>query len=304
MISRQVLGTMRIRETRLPLSQVASLQELSIQSAESFRPLLAPVYLLLKKNEKLISIKGPFDFFTPEDFNKLGANKLYLSAFIQNVTPFVDAALEIRQALEWSETGVTGTLGPTSYEISDAVLRILAKLWSEIPIGVSELHVAEDPLQKSKHIGIETFFLAAFANRFCDPLPSDWIQSAYEADVERYEHALLKAGAMVFFALHLGYLDFPHLNQIYRSVFLKTADISHDSERVFISKELQDLQGWLDTVISSNDIGVLSSDQFFNAKNRSTQKIRSRLLRVCQELMSEESNAAPSVYGEKGIYDV
>jgi hypothetical protein len=295
---------MRIRETRLPLSQVASLQELSIQSVESFRPLMVPVYLLLEKNQKLISIKAPFDFFTPEEFNKFGNhNKLYLSPFVEDVTPFVEAAFEIRQALEWSETGATGALGPTSYEISDSVLRILAKLWAEKPWVASDLQVAEDPNSKSKHIGIESFFLAAFANRFCDPLPAEWIQEAHASDVELYEQALLKSGAMIFFALHLGYLDFAVLNRIYRYVFAKATGIVGDGGPVFISKELQELQGWIDTIITTSDIQVISSDLFLVGKNRASQKLQSRLFRIRHELMNPESKA-PSVYGEKGIYDV
>ncbi len=295
---------MRIRETRLPLSEVASLQEFSIQSAESFRPLLVPVYLLLEKNQKLISIKGPFDFFTPKDFDKLGTqNKLYFSAFIESVNPFTDAAFEIRQAIEWGESGTTGALGPTSYEISDAILRILARLWAEAPIAVSAEQVAEDPNEKSSHIGIESFFIAAFANRFCNPLPPEWIEEAYEADVEKYEQALLKAGAMVFFALHLGYLDFTVLNRIYRRVFSLTAGITGDGEAFLISKELQDLQQWLDITISSSDIQTFSSDQFQVGKSRAAKKLQGRLFRIRQDLMNPDSTA-PSVYGEKGIYDV
>lgn len=280
---------MRFNLKKLPLETVDSLRQFTLDSVEPFRPLPAPVYLLMSKNQKFVSIKGPFDFFTPKDLIKLkSAEKLYFSEFLDRVEPFRAAARKIKATLSWGATGSTGVLEPTSYELSNAVLQILGALWAKVPGGEEGL------------IGIESYFAVAFANELCDPLPGDRLMQARESDVDRYELALLRSGVAVFFALHLGYVDLKILNGLRYRIFLENVKLAGLTAIIPFSKELDDLNKWVNVVVHSPEITTISSDQFQWSLNRTTQKLKSRLIRVRSELLSAQAELQ-TVYGENGI---
>lgn len=281
---------MRFNLKKLPIETVDSLRQITLESVEPFRPLPAPVYLLMSKNQKFVSIKGPLDFFTPRDLDRLkSVETLYFGEFLDRVQPFRDAARKTRSILSWSGPTGTGVLEPTPYELSDSILRVMGGLWAKLP--------GDDP----NLIGIESYFAVAFANELCDPLPGDRMMQAREADVDRYELALLRSGVAVFFALHLGYIDLSTLNGLRYRVFVENVKLGGLSALLPFSKELEDLNKWVNVVVHGPEITTISSDQFQWSLNRTTQKLKSRLQRVRQELLQEDY-ALQSVYGDGGIF--
>lgn len=279
---------MRYRLKKLPLDAAENLRPFPVDALEPYRPVPAPVYVRLAKNEKFVSIKGPMDFFTPREIDRLrSADALYFSDFIDRIEPFRQAARRIKAILSWQAPSRDG-LEPAPYELSDSVLRTLANLWSTHSI------------KGEQHLRMETFHAVVFANEFCDPLPEDRVLQAREADVDRYELGILRSGLAVFLALHLGYLDRALLNQLRSKIFLEAVKLQSLSRRIPFSKEFNELMIWVEGLVDTPNVVTLSTDQFAYSLNRVSQKLKSRLFRVRRDLCT---HPLPwnSVYGENGI---
>jgi hypothetical protein len=286
---------MEFRTRKLPKTKAAELSPFIVDSAEPYRPLPAPIYLLLPRNDKLVSVKGPFDFFTARDLEKLKAGgKYYYGPIYSRVEPFQDAARDVAKMLRWNTPNATEVLEPSPYEISDAVLRKVGTLWAP----VSNLNGAD----RTGPVAIESYFAVAFANELCTPIPGEWMEHAREKDPDDYELSLLRSGVFVFLALHLGYLDLELLSRYRLRYFSESIKVfgSDGSRDVPISMELNDLKKWTEILIHSPEILLISSDQFDHSINRVTQKLKSRLARVRKDLVDPESLLAHT-YDDGGL---
>lgn len=272
---------MQFKLRKLPKTKVASLESFPLETAEPYRPLPAPIYVLLTRNEKLVSVRGPFDFLTPRDLVKMKAGgAYYYGPILGRVEPFLVAAREVRRMLGWSQPNATRVLEPAPFEISDAILRKLSSLWGNVP-GKSS--------SNESVIGIESYFAVAFTNELCDPIPADRLETAREKDPDLYETALLRAGVFVFLALHLGHMDLKLLNEFRFRFFSELIQVTGMSDFVPISSELSELKKWTENLIPSPEIFLISSDQFQHSISRVSQKLRSRLLRVRTQLIDRDA---------------
>lgn len=271
---------------------MAELETFQVETAEPYRPLPAPIYVLLQRNEKLISVKGPFDFFTTRELERMkGTGSYFYGPIFKRVEPFHRAAREVKQMLGWSQPTATGVLEAAPYEISDAVLRKLAALWAPVPSTV-------DP--NAEVIGVESYFAVAFANELCDLIPGDRLEMARDRDPDLYEIALLRSGIFVFLALHIGYHDVKMLSQLRYRFFHELIQITALQTFAPISQELAELKRWTEHLIHSPEVLVITSDQFQFSISRVTQKLKSRLFRVRKELMDPEAMLAHT-YGDGGL---
>ncbi len=270
----------------------AELSPFSPDTAEPYRPLPAPVYVLLSRNDKLVSVKGPFDFFTPRDITKMKSGQYFYGPILRRVEPFQLAAKEVKSMLGWSLPTATQVLEPAPFEISDAVLRKLASLWATLPPSGNS---ADETM-----LGIESYFAVAFANELCDPIPGDRIEMARENDPDLYEIALLRSGIFVFLALHLGYLDLKVLNALRYRFFHELIQVTGLGNFLPLSLELAELKRWTENLIHSPEIHLISSEQFQHSISRVTQKLRSRLLRVRLELANPDTPLAHT-YDDGGL---
>lgn len=286
---------MEFRTRKLPKAKAAELSSFPIESAEPYRPLPAPVYLLLSRNEKLVSLKAPFDFFTARDLERLKPGSLlYYGPIFRRVEPFHAIAQDVRKMLGWNAPNATDVLEPSPYEISDAVLRKLGSVWAPLSL----LNGAD----RDGPIGVESYFAVAFANELCDPIPGEWLELAREKDPDFYELSLLRAGVFVFLALHLGYLDLKILSA-YRMRFFSDANSDfglNGATAIPLSLELTELKRWTETLVHSPEVVVISSDQFDHSISRVTQKLKARLLRVRRELADPSTVFAHS-YDDGGL---
>jgi hypothetical protein len=197
---------MDFSKRKLPKEAAESMRICPIDTVKPYAMMLAPVYAYMKLNEKFVSVKAPLDFFTPGELDKLRTfEAFHLPAFVDTVLPFRSAARSVRALLSWSpELSVKGprkdlvALPPASYELSDAVLRIVGPLWSS-------------------QAKVEPFFVAAFVNELCELLPAESLTTARDRSFDLYENAVLGSSWAVFLALHLGYVDLAFLNRLHRA---------------------------------------------------------------------------------------
>lgn len=282
---------MHFKTRKLPKSKTAELEAYPVHTAEPYRPLPAPIYVLLPQNEKLISIKGPFDFFTPHDLTKMkAAGSYFYGPILKRVEPFLLAAQEVKKMLGWSQPTATRVLETAPYEMSDAILRKVASLWAPV--------ASEGSNQQA--IGVESYFAVAFANELCDPIPGSRLEIARDRDPDLYEIALLRSGVFVFLALHLGYMDVKVLSDLRYRFFNELIKLTGLQTFAPMSQELSELKRWTENLIHSPEVLMVSSEQFEFSISRVTQKLKSRLLRVRTEL-SDPNAVLAHTYDDGGL---
>lgn len=286
---------MEFRTRKLPREKAAELTSFQIETAEPYRPLPAPVYILLPRNEKMISVKGPFDFFTGRDLERLKTGgSFYYGPIYGRVMPFQAIARDVQKMLRWNSPNATHVLEPTPYEISDAVLRKLGAVWAPL--------FTMNGAERDGPVAIESYFAVAFANELCDPIPGTWLEHAREKDPDVYELALLRSGVFVFLALHLGYLDLKMLSAYRLRFFHEAIQIfgSGGANSLPFSNELAELKRWTESLIHSPEVLTISSDQFDHSISRVTQKLKSRLARIRKELVDPSATLAHT-YDDGGL---
>jgi len=255
-----------------------------IESVRPYFPIPAPVYILLSGNGKFVSVKGPLDFFTANELDRLRpAGNFYYPPFIRKVLPFRREALQFRNlllAIEQAKNGNQEDLVniPSPFEISDAFLRIAGNLWSD---GVL----------------VEPFFVSIFIHEFCDGLDPDWMASARDKDVQLYEQAILRSGWAAWQAMHLGYLNIAWLTQFRDTVFRVAAGLlNHKSE---ILRLLPDR--WMrDEALRALPLSAIGVERTLSIAERG--KLASRAERLRTDLITERDTFR-SIFGPGGFRD-
>ena len=91
---------MLFEDKKLQLESVERLIQCPVHSIEPFALMLAPVYILMKLNLKLVSVKAPLDFFTEEELQRLKSHEVfYLPKFVKSSVRFQTAARLIRKII-------------------------------------------------------------------------------------------------------------------------------------------------------------------------------------------------------------
>lgn len=282
---------MEFSRKKLPQNAASTLRSCLIRTVQPYAPMLAPVYVLMRRNEKFVSVKAPLDFFSPEELEKLASfESFFFPEFVDTVIPFQKAARSIRALLSWTpgRSDSQGALPPAPFELEDAVLSLVGPLWS---------------VRDSQRLAIEPFFAAVFANELCEPIASAVLLRAREQDILKYERAIVAAGWSVFLALHLGYCDLDVLNdlrlRVFEDLFAGMMTRSADAS----GSELDDLGFIADLSIGEKTAGVIDASFFDERSERVARKIASRIRRVTGEF-ARSGRPIPSIYGEGGFVDV
>src|SRR5688572_28742190 len=118
------------------------LVKISSGDLEPYNLLYSPVYVYLVKNEKFLAVKGPFDFFSDEDLERLKTHDaFYVPKFVQSLNYFRKSAKQIRIVLQ---SRLTTTLriqqdpnfkvltARAPFEISNTILSVLGMLWNKL----------------------------------------------------------------------------------------------------------------------------------------------------------------------------
>jgi hypothetical protein len=267
---------------KLPKEAALNLRICPIASVKPYALMLGPVYVFMRLNEKFVSVKGPLDFFTPEELERLKTfESFHLPEFVDQALPFRQVARHARSIVGWTPTeDGEEQLPPAPYELSDAVLRMLGPLWG--PDAV-----------------IEPFFAAVFANELCDLLPDAVLVSAREQSVQAFERAVLRSGWAVFIALHLGYCELPFLNRLRRRVF-EGSDLAPPSTGV--ASEIDELVAVVFDSMGADLRSPVRGSVFEEQGSRAGLKMAGRLKRVLT--MIDATEPASTIFGERGFVDV
>jgi len=281
---------------KLPPESAAALRLCPVQGFAPYSPIWAPVYVFLKRNAKFVSVKAPLDFFTPEELSRLAPyESLFMPEFVELPLLFRSAGRRIRLILkgrpdidaEPMNHATDVVLPPASYEISDAVLRVLGPLWG-------------------RKTELEPFFSCALSDAICDPLHPDWLREARDRNIETYEAALLKSGLGVFLALHLGHSDWDAINFVRQRIFLAvTAQTGTSPLPLSGGGELMEIIRFSARASHVTASRVLDAEKFFD--NDLTQNLRlmakwkSRLHRVEQEFSALAVFDWATLTGANGI---
>lgn len=276
---------------KLVREEAQRLRPVSEAYLRPYRLIFAPIYVHLSRNGKFLSVKAPLDFFDPGEIDRLrGCSGFFSTEFIESVKPFTAAGATVRSILtrfdnyeqgQASRPAERRSLPPAPFEISDAILRTIGPLWAE----------------EGK---IEPYFIAAFADELCGGIDPEALKDARDQDVAQYECALLRAGLVAFFGLHLGYCNLNYLNRIHLQVF------SNAVNRIPIvhpKSEPEELIQLVTSLVPDNQGNVLTLEWIRSFGYRVAEKISGRLLRVISELIDHEKSAA-TIYGVSGFRDV
>lgn len=282
---------MEFTRRKLPRSEAGKLKRSSIDSIKPFALLLTQVYVFMKRNSKFLAVKGPLDFFTQEELEKMRPfGTLFLPDFVQVALPFRDAAKSVRLTLSWrprlahaaSEEGYPEMpLPPAPYEISDAVLKIIGPLWGAGGV-------------------IEPYFVTVFSHEVCDALPPVWMKRMREVDHLRFEDALFVSSWAVFLALHLGRCDLGYLSRFRAQIFADVfPDVPSEMPLGEMDAESRDLMQVARDTFRDPTV-ELRTDYFEGREERVAQMIAGRFRRVMGEFVRKD-RLAPTVHGEKGL---
>jgi hypothetical protein len=168
--------------------------------------MMAPAYVYMKLNEKFVMMKGAFDFFTEEELERIKTfGSIFFPEEVDTALRFRKVASEVRELLSWNpETAVLHEreaipLMLSSFELSDAVIRVIGPLWKPGPY-------------------IDPYFVSVFVNELCEIITPDLLKSYRDQSIADFEKAVLGSSWAVFLALHLGYNDLNFLNRLRLSV--------------------------------------------------------------------------------------
>jgi len=210
-------------DKKLQLESINDLVQCPVHTVEPYSLMLAPVYVLMKLNQKFVSVKAPLDFFTDDELQRLKTHEVfYLPKFVKSSVRFQTAGRLIRKMLTLKQA----QLSAAPQEISKESFSVLSELWG-------------------KQVHIEPFFMSIFAEEFCTPLNPEKMLWAREHAVVKHDHGLLLSGTLVFIALHLGWFDFEELDQYRISIYERTVQgedwSAPTSALEFIVKDLNDI---------------------------------------------------------------
>ncbi len=87
-------------EKKLTVEAMPDLLQCPVSSVEPYAPMLAPIYVYMKLNEKLVSVKAPLDFFVPDELNSLKRYEVfYIPKFVQSTSRFQTAAKVVKNLI-------------------------------------------------------------------------------------------------------------------------------------------------------------------------------------------------------------
>jgi hypothetical protein len=264
---------MLFEDKKLQLESVEDMIRCPVVSVEAFALMLSPVYVLMKLNKKLVSVKAPLDFFTEEELSRLKSHEVfYLPKFALSSVRFQTAGRLVKNIL----TIKNHNEHPAPYEQSREIFNVLGPLWG-------------------KQIQLEPFFLCVLAEELCEPLDSEMMLWARENALVKHDLALLISGTLVFIALNLGWFNLKQLSEVRKEIYEKTVQ---GEDWSYPQTELESI---VSDVYRILDFSPSLNIETLRSCNRDwSQKILSRL----EYLMKVNPNMkyeSVTIYGEEGF---
>lgn len=252
---------MLIVHPKLPLEVAPRLKECPISSVAPYALMLAPMYVFMPKNKRFVSVKAPLDFFTPDELEKISSKEnFYVPDFVEHVVPYRSVGRSIRNLLTFQASEYE--LGPTPFELSDSVLRLVAPLWKA-------------------QWKIDPFFISVLVNELFEPLPESVLNQARDENVEQFERSLYQSSLAVFLAMHVGYTDLQDLEKIRTKVFGLS---SSNKACTTLKTELEEVICIAQSLLPTSDVAAISLGQIEKFEHVAAQRLKYRFKRVKEEL--------------------
>lgn len=274
---------MDFTERKLPLEAHERLRRHALDTIAVDRPLLAPIYVFLRKNQKFVSVKGPMDFLNAGELEKLSPyGEVFSLPPPDGVEQFESAAIAVLGLLQ-EKPRPEAELSVTPFELSDQVLRVLGPLWSPIAM-------------------VEPYFVWVFVQKLLPPIEAELLHQAREQSVSAYETAQIRSAWTVFLALHLGYCDLRILERLRLRVFREVLEgtVSAMAGR---RSEVDELCELCSALTPSEKVQNFDPKAFEDFAGRVPEKLIARLNRV-RETLLDTSRMQASVYGAGGFCSV
>lgn len=260
---------MDFSQRKLSLDASEYLRTAEIRSVKPFALLMAPAYVYMKLNQKYVMVKRPLDFFTEDELVRLSSfESLFFPKENETSLLFKRAAGEVKALLQWcpqeTSSEADAVLPPASYEVSDAVIRLIAPLWEA-------------------GLKIDPFYVALFVNELCYPFPPEVLEACRERDVVLYERAALDSSWVVFLALHLGYADLDFLSQLRMKVMQGDSQEKGSSASVEVNELIHLAQGSLEHAGAQDSAfpgQLIGAQLLLENRGRASQKLLARFHRV------------------------
>jgi hypothetical protein len=185
---------------KLELDSAEELFQCMVSSMKPFSLMLSPVYVLMKRNQKFVSVKAPLDFFTPDELESLlRYEEFFIPKSVEAVTGFRSAARMVGRILDEAGAGFP----PAPFEISNEVISVLAPQWG-------------------RSLVVSPFCAAIFADELCGNLEPGELLLGRDSAVVKHDQGLLLSGLLVFTLVHLGWSDPARLREIRSVVYSRT----------------------------------------------------------------------------------
>lgn len=266
---------MIFRNPTLEQNAVDELVRCPVHSIEPYTLMVAPTYVLLKKNEKLISVKAPLDFFTPEELKKLELYEyFYFSKFIQEFSPYQTSGKIVKGLL--SIDPLKGDLPPAAFQITKELTSLVAPLW-----GAGR--------------AIDPFFAAVFTDELCEGISPKLLMQVRDASVENHDRGIQLSGLVIFLGVLLGWHSIEFLKSLRSQVY----------ESAHTGIPHQDWSGPVKTVIQSagkelDRGGLISFDQLARSPEEWARRLTARL-RSFEERKLLGQEDSPTIRSSEGF---
>ncbi len=217
---------------KLEVESADELLQCPISTVKPYALMLAPVYVFMKRNEKFVSVKGPLDFFTPEELSAFASyGSFHLPKTVTELTAFQTAAKLVREMLREARA----PFPPAAFELSDEVIQVMAPVWGG-------------------NIEISPFCAAIFSDELCGPLDSQDLLYGRDTAIVRHDLGLLLSGLLIFVLVHLGTHDLELLQKIRRETYTRTVR-GEEWRAPFYEWESmnRDLIRWLELRVNLNE---------------------------------------------------
>lgn len=205
---------MDFKQRKLPKEAVEQLRICPIRTVQPYALMMAPAYVYMKLNEKFVMVKGALDFFTEEELERLKVfDSIFFPQEVEMAIRFRNVASEVRELLSWDpeKAGLHQLKEMTqgkkeeiplmlsSFELSDAVIRVIGPLWQPGPY-------------------IDPYFVSVFVNELCELFTPELLKRYRDQSIVAFEKAVMCSSWAVFIALHMGYNDLGFINRLRLSI--------------------------------------------------------------------------------------
>lgn len=260
-------------DRKLETADLAHMLSCPVDTIDAYSFLLAPAYIYMRKNDRVISVKAPLDFFTPEELVKLKTyGVVYFPPFVKSPVQFQTAGRVLKKMLSREDVKFP---------------RATFELMKEVSLMVSDLWFS--------NLQVEPFFAAVFAQELCEPIDPKVLLRAREEAVMLHDHALLLSGLFVFVAVQLGWIDLAELSQIRKSIYERTIACENWSQP---KSEADAVVADLHQIIQEKKALGIQDLADFSTEWAAQLKAR---LKGWSARLSTRPERAPSIYGPNGF---